>query len=222
MTGFKLKVIAAVTMLIDHIGSIFYLGDTYRIVGRISFPIFAFLLTEGYKNTRSKKNYFLRVFLFGVVMQSIVILLSTFDIINTQIPLNIFLTLSTGIMMLMMIEYEESLWYKICIIFIFLIISDYVNLQYSWYGLLIIYLFYRINTRSIKMVVGFVLINIILLLYFNMLGRYYIANIQMYSLLALPFIILYNGKRGLKVKYFFYFFYPIHLVILYGIYMIIY
>lgn len=222
MSGFKLKIIAAVTMLIDHIGSIFYLGDTYRIIGRISFPIFAFLLTEGYKNTRSKKNYFLRVFLFGVVMQSIVILLSTFDIINTQIPLNIFLTLSTGIMMLMMIEYEESLWYKICIIFIFLIISDYVNLQYSWYGLLIIYLFYRINTRSIKMVVGFVLINIILLLYFNMLGRYYIANIQMYSLLALPFIILYNGKRGLKVKYFFYFFYPIHLVILYGIYIIIY
>ena len=54
-----LKIIALITMLIDHIGLVFFPGiEIFRIIGRISFPIFAFMIAEGCEHTENKKKYF--------------------------------------------------------------------------------------------------------------------------------------------------------------------
>ena len=69
MTTFTIKVIAIISMLIDHTGAVFNLHDGFRIVGRIAFPLFVFLISEGCKHTKSYEKYLLRLGLFALISQ---------------------------------------------------------------------------------------------------------------------------------------------------------
>ena len=70
LSGNALKIIAAIAMVIDHVGLLFFPFDmTFRIIGRISFPIFAFLLAEGCKYTRNKIKHFLLLLGLTVICQ---------------------------------------------------------------------------------------------------------------------------------------------------------
>ena len=70
LTGNQLKIIAALLMLVDHIGVMLYPKIiVLRIIGRLSFPIFAFLIAEGCVYTKKKRDYFLRTFLLGILCQ---------------------------------------------------------------------------------------------------------------------------------------------------------
>ena len=98
-TNNQLKIIAMVTMLIDHIG--YLLFPTIKIlgiIGRISFPIFAFMVAEGYFYTRKKLNYFLNIFLLGIICQAV------FFIAERSLYLNILLTFSLSIFCLFFVE----------------------------------------------------------------------------------------------------------------------
>ncbi|NLC03985.1 MAG: TraX protein, partial [Tissierellia bacterium] len=65
-----LKIIALISMVIDHYGAIFQSGiDIYRIIGRLAFPIYAFLLVEGYTHTRDVKKYGRRLLIFALVSE---------------------------------------------------------------------------------------------------------------------------------------------------------
>ena len=71
MSAFVLKIIAIITMFIDHIGYIFSNGKIsyFNYIGRLAFPIFAFQISEGYLHTKNLKKYFLRLFLFALISQ---------------------------------------------------------------------------------------------------------------------------------------------------------
>ena len=72
LSNFDLKILAIITMTIDHIGAIMYPNiDIFRIIGRVSFPIFAFLLVEGFKHTSNKHKYYIRLNLFAINTQPI-------------------------------------------------------------------------------------------------------------------------------------------------------
>lgn len=95
----QLKIIAMVTMLIDHIGYLLFPSiKILGIIGRISFPIFAFMIAEGYFYTRKKSNYFLNIFLLGIFCQAV------FFIADRSLYLNILLTFSLSILCLFLVE----------------------------------------------------------------------------------------------------------------------
>ena len=70
MTSFTLKIIALITMFIDHSGYVFAGNFSFcNFIGRIAFPIFAFQISEGYKHTKNLKKYFLRLGIFALISQ---------------------------------------------------------------------------------------------------------------------------------------------------------
>lgn len=97
MSSFVLKIFAAISMFVDHLGyAIYSKFSPLNYIGRLAFPIFAFQLSEGYLHTKSKKNYLLRLFLFALISQlPFTLFSSTF---RNGIYLNIFFTLFLGIL----------------------------------------------------------------------------------------------------------------------------
>ena len=88
MSAFGLKIIAIITMIIDHLGyAIFGEFSFFNYIGRIAFPIFAFQISEGYIHTKNLKKYFLRLFLFAIISQIPFMLFHS--IISDQFYLNI-------------------------------------------------------------------------------------------------------------------------------------
>ena len=70
MSNFYLKLIACICMLIDHIGYLFFPQYEFlRVIGRIAFPIFSYLITEGYTHTSSIRKYSLRLLIFALISQ---------------------------------------------------------------------------------------------------------------------------------------------------------
>lgn len=210
-----LKWIAIITMTIDHIGAVLFPEvEVLRLIGRFSFPLFAYLLILGLKNTRNVRNYFIRLFIFALISQVPFYLATGIEPLD---HLNIFFTLSFGLMFIYFFK-KNSI-----IAFVPIVLSILLNFDYSIYGIVMIGCMY-ILTGNIKL-------GTILLVLLN--GLFLVPwNSQFLSLLALPLIILHQNrllttpkefKKEFKIpiwrKYFFYVYYPLHLTILYIIHM---
>ena len=213
LSNFDLKILAIITMTIDHIGAIMYPNiDIFRIIGRISFPIFAFLLVEGFKHTSNKLKYFLRLLLFAVIAQPI------YDYAFNNHELNILFTFSLSFLLLSSLEFIkkiinkyskgiENYLYKTVfyslIYILFVLFSIILNVDYQALGISLVFIFYLVPNLYLSF-----------LLY--LLAVIFLATntIQFYSLLSFLFIYMYNGEKGKNIKYFFYLYYPLHLLIL--------
>ena len=218
MTGFQLKLLACFFMLIDHIGAILYPNLTLlRIVGRIAFPLFAFLLTEGYRYTHNIKKYALRLFIGAIIMQ-IPCWLGYF-----KYCMNIFFTLFLGLIALIIFKrFKDKPIMFFGLLSVILIISEILDIDYGAYGVLYILFFYafKIDIRGFflfAILQGLYVIQGSLAQYINS-GKIGLVNtIQIWSLGSLILILFYNGRKGRGLKYFFYIFYPVHQIILYVI-----
>lgn len=213
MNNFQLKILACILMVIDHVGVVFFPNIIiYRIVGRLSFPIFAFLLTEGYFYTKNIKNYLIRLFIFSLIFQI------PYSLTFKTDTLNIFFTLFLGIIVLLIDDkFKNNYKYfdiKNAIIFLLIVLSQIMNMDYGYYGIITILLYKKYRDNFKKLIIGFIFLNISIS-FFN--------NIQFISLFSLLIIKTYNNKLGITnkfVKYGFYFFYPIHIVLMYYIKLI--
>ena len=93
LSGNAIKILGAVTMVIDHIGYILFPGvEIFRIIGRLSFPLFAFMISEGARYTKNRLRYLLTMAAFGVVCQLPVILLLQ------EYHFNVFVTFTLSIL----------------------------------------------------------------------------------------------------------------------------
>lgn len=212
MNVFILKIIALTTMIIDHYGAIFQ-GDIafFRIVGRLAFPIYCFLLVEGYFHTNNVKKYAKRLFIFALISE-IPFDLAFYGKVGF-VHQNIFFTLFIGLVAIHFIENKEGKYKfnKNTVIIIAGVLSLLLYVDYNVIGITYILAFYF--TRNYIKQKKFKTIGITMIIV-NLMSSY----LQQFSLLALPLIYFYNGKLGPKNKtlqILFYAAYPLHLLIFY-------
>ena len=238
MTSFVLKVIAMITMVIDHLGNAWLKHTTeMNVIGRIAFPIFAFQISEGYTHTKNLKKYFFRLTLSAFLSQIPFMLFRS--LYTTGFALNIFFTLTVGLLAifcydkftsstLSFVKNEKINWtikhlLGIFPAILFGFIAEYACFDYGFFGIATIFLFYIFRNHKFWMCSSFTLACIIkygLNIYFY--GYHYLyVLLGLFTALSLVFICLYNGKQGKKIKYFLYAFYPVHLLLLYFLFGII-
>ena len=203
MSGFVLKCIAIIAMLVIVL----------RGIGRIAFPMFAFLLVEGFYHTRDVKKYITRLLIFALISELPFDLCfyHTFYAFGHQ---NIFFTLSLGLLTIHLItlvnaryqaqDLTGSLMVAGITIASFLI-ATFGHFDYVSAGILTVLLFYYFRGRNIFLTIG------LILLYGIMFGM----SLQILGAAAMCFLWFYNGEKGRSMKYFFYAFYPVHLLVLF-------
>lgn len=198
-TANLIKIVAMVTMLIDHIGAILYPEIFFlRIIGRIAFPLFAYLLVMGFRHTGNINRYLLRLFLFGLI---------------SQIPyhyvlpghINVILYFAVALVSLKLYAPRKQHLY---IPILAALLTEILNMSYGAYGIMTIYLFHFFFEDRPKLAAGFILLN---LPFIGIFGHY----VQSLSIMALPFLFLRIEHLDIRLnKYFAYLFYPVHLSIL--------
>ena len=206
MSLFILKVIGIVTMFLDHYHYVIGGSEILNVAGRIAFPIFAFTLSEGYVHTRSLKKYLLRLFIFAVSIQMPSILF------GYDYPMNIFFTLFLGLLSIYIFNLKKmNVILKIILIGFILFLSQKFKLDYGIYGILVIINFNIFRNNKFKILMNFLVLNIYNVIFPKVFD---LPDTQLFSLISLVFIFMYNGEKGRSMKYFFYLFYPIHFFIL--------
>lgn len=219
ISGNALKLFALLCMTVDHIGV--HLISEYeplRIIGRLAFPLFAYMIAEGCKYTKNKLKYFLTIFIEGVILQIFVFLLSD------SIHMNVLITFSLSIGLIYAFDYslrsENNYNWVIPLmgtIFVMVIcgelpegfLSEYFHIDYGFFGVMLPVMVYIFDNKLLKLLMftlGLVFLSMSL------------APIQWWCLLSVIPIALYSGKRGkLKIKYLFHIYYPLHIVIILAI-----
>lgn len=211
MDSFKIKLLAIVSMVIDHIGVVFYPDvPDFRIYGRLAFPLFAFLIAEGYIKTSNVKKYLWKLLTLAVISQIPFILMMRLSGVY-DIYLNIFFTLSAGLIGLILIrEYPNFLSVCFTIIGLGLLVTVF-RFDYGIYGLLLIlssHLFVQSKMIGTLVIVLLTAVSVALSDYTHM----YI--LQIIALTALPVMYSYNGKQGNnKFKNMLYYVYPVSICI---------
>ena len=248
MTSFILKIIALTTMIIDHTGAMFphYFGFEFRVIGRVAFPIFVFLLAEGFRHTRSPQKFLVRLGVFAIISEPFFDLALRTDLravehINLQFLMgninffantNIFYTLFLGGVAICgfnyVIKWKESRNLETIaaggLIVAALFFAEILTTDYASYGVAFILIMYVITNKKIRLAVMAVMCvshhNWILeFIFLGQADRLDILHIMMIPATLVPVILaaFYNGKRGPNIKMFFYAAYPAHLAVLFFI-----
>lgn len=240
-TGSTLKIIAMVTMFIDHIGAVIFArmlmatglneldttntdvvmnwvsanADVYgtyticRMIGRIAFPIFCFLLVEGFIHTSNTKKYAIRLAAFALISEVAFDLAFSSKVLEFNYQ-NVFFTLAIGFVTLIAYKKVEEkefqnkftkLLIQILVGLLGMFAAQILRTDYGYLGVLVIVLFYVLRENRFYQIASGCLL--------------FLDNMS--ALFAFLPILAYNGKRGLNVKWVFYIFYPAHLLILYAI-----
>lgn len=259
LTGNTLKLIAVLTMVVDHICKIvlqWLLTDGYwglmldagempwenyqqidnfirfdlQNIGTIAFPLFCFLLAEGFQHTRNKKRYIGTMFIFAIISEVPfdIGFFSRYSMMEGTFPFywgyqNVFFTLFLGLASLMSLEKFacksqkmadkiKSAILQVASVTAIAVLAELIRCDYGMEGILFVVAFYVCRKNRIYQILLF------LLAYMFTTGN----QPTIYIMLSCLAILLYNGNRGkLKLKYFFYAFYPIHILILYSITIIL-
>lgn len=230
MSAFVLKIVAMFTMTCDHLSYLIFGKFSFlNLIGRIAFPIFAYQITEGYTHTHNLKKYFLRLFVFALISQAPFMFFAS--LVTNEFSLNIFFTLLFGLTAITIFDNLSSiecknkymhLVFQICgilVCFIIAFLGYLVHVDYGYFGVLAIFVFYLFRNHKVYMNLAFTA------LVFGYYGKYLLIprffgtylSIIACTLFALVFINLYNHKKGKDTKYFLYLFYPLHLLIIYAL-----
>lgn len=237
LSGFGLKRLAMASMIIDHIGSIllgalllpYRTGGTLvvngespaalwrimqgkevcEVLGSIAFPIFCFLMGEGFLHTRDRERYGLRLALFALISEI------PFDLAHFQTPFslklqNVMFTLAVSIFTLLALRWAEERWREtpglrwaaaVGLAAAGMALAYLLRGEYVFLGVGAVVLVYLLRDKGRLRVAGLAPLLVV----------------SPWVLLAVPPLLLYNGERGRGSKWFFYIFYPAHFLVLAGL-----
>ena len=214
LSGNKLKIIALFSMTVDHIGKIFFPSVIlFEIIGRLAFPIFAYLIAEGWQYTSNKKKYFSIIWIMGILYQIV------YYVFCSSLYIGVFITYGLSLLVICFIEYllskKKFCWILsplVIAFIIFICLIEYIfpyrdfAIDYGIVGVMIPVIIYFNKTKKEKLC----------FLFIALCGLVFIYDIiQIFTLLSVVLLFMYNGERGnKKLKYLFYIYYPGHLVIL--------
>ena len=203
-----LHIIAMLFMLMDHLwATLLPAQEWLTCVGRIAFPIFAFMSVEGYFHTHNFKKYLLRMLVFAVISEIPFDLAFSSKILEFNYQ-NVFFTLFIGL--LTMIAYraveEKEEWGQAWKVILYILIvaagmalAYFLKTDYAEKGVFCIMVLYIFRKKKIwQLIAG--------------CASFIWETPALFGFIPIAF---YNGTRGWKMKYFFYIFYPAHLLILY-------
>lgn len=240
ISGSTLKIIAIVTMLIDHVGAVvllrmildnaaksgmvgmvpadglYQLYNVFRGIGRLAFPIFCFLLVEGFQRTGNRAKYALRMGIFALISEIPFDLALSSKVLEFNYQ-NVYFTLLIGLLTMIAVDAVDRAAVKsgdgnpgsilsvlryfmeLVVMFLGAYVAECLHTDYGAKGVLCILVlyFFRLN-RLMQCIAG--------------------ACAFLWEQVApLAFLLVgfYDGRRGLKLKYVFYLFYPVHLLVLY-------
>ena len=227
LTNNQLKIIAMVSMALDHIGLLFFpTADIFRILGRIAFPIFAYMIAEGCRYTKNRAKYLGMIGAMAVAFQVV------YFVAMGSLYQGILVTFSLAIITIYSIDgilHTKKFWerfastaaFAFVVVFVFvlpiLLTETDFDIDYGIWGILLPVAVYFLPNHAWR-VGGLAVLLLIRAIHYTLFPIGSLGLLQWFSLVTVPLLALYNGKRGrAKMKYVFYIFYPAHLVILYGI-----
>lgn len=219
LNGNQLKILALIAMTIDHIGCYLYpTHEWMRIVGRLAFPIFAYMIAEGARYTKNRKKYLGMMFGLGVICQ-IVYYFAMGSLFQC-----ILITFTFSIVLIYALDYaiqrkNAEGWILLGLLFIAVFSLVYVlpkllshtdyNVDYGIWGVLFpVFVYLGGKNKWARLALAAIPLVFLAISYPK----------QEYALFALVPLALYNGTRGKwKMKYLFYIYYPLHLVVIYAV-----
>lgn len=207
-----LKLLACLTMLIDHIGAVFFPSAQWiRIIGRLSFPIYCFLLSEGIHYTRNPLKYGLRLLLVALLAELPYDLLfyGKLTWAHNSVMVTLLLGFCAGIA-----SKNCRGWWKLLSPLPFILLGRYLHGSYGMYGVAMIVLFQLSREIPYALALRWALM---VLLSLRMAGFPSVIGIQVYAIGAMLPISLYSGEKrshSKTLQWAFTLFYPLHIVIL--------
>ena len=217
LTGNQLKLIAMITMTIDHVGmALFPTQMVFRIIGRLAYPIFAWMIAEGCRYTRSYPRY-LGLMAAMAALYQVVYWVAAGSLYQCIL---VTFSLSIGLIWLVRCAMEKktpAAWLSVGVgvVLVYFVTevlpgllpgTDF-SVDYGFFGVLLPLAVYIGKNKGQKLCLAAAVL--------LALGVCY-GDVQMFALLTLPLLALYNGQRGKwKMKHFFYIYYPAHLVAIY-------
>lgn len=222
LSGNQLKIIALVAMTLDHIGvALLPQLPILRIIGRIAFPIFAWMIAEGCRYTRNRRKYLLSMGALAVLCQTV------YFFAMGSLYMSVLVSFCLAIGLIYLIDYARAhgptaypapLAALTAIFFLCRVLpglipyTDYA-IDYGFWGILLPVLVYLGKSKPQKLLFAVLALVLISLDH---------GGFQWYCLLTVPLLALYNGTRGKrKLKNLFYIYYPAHLAVIYGLSLVL-
>lgn len=201
MTGFQLKLLAMLAMTADHIGAVFFPEiPLQRWIGRLAMPVLCFFIGEGLRHTRSPRRYLLRLTGFALLSE-LPFDLAFYGGIEWGHQ-NVYFTLALGLLALWAIQSRGMEGWLLALTAA--LAAELLGCDYGMYGVLLILLLDRFHRARSEQLAAAALLNL----------AFFGLQTQTLSLIALPLLWLYNGKRGRDDRRLFYLYYPAHLCVL--------
>lgn len=201
MTGFQLKLLAMLAMTADHIGAVFFPEiPLLRWIGRLAMPVLCFFIGEGLRHIRSPRRYLLRLTGFALLSE-LPFDLAFYGGIEWGHQ-NVYFTLALGLLALWAIQSRGMEGWLLALTAA--LAAELLGCDYGMYGVLLILLLDRFHRARSEQLAAAALLNL----------AFFGLQTQTLSLIALPLLWLYNGKRGRDDRRLFYLYYPAHLCVL--------
>ena len=230
-----LKLIAIVSMTIDHVAWAIFPGFSMHpvaiimhILGRIACPVFCFFMVQGYIHTRNFNKYFTRILIFALISH-VPYVLASFNYVDSYSFIPCFYSVfnqtsvlwgfACGLLLIKVDESNLKWFYKLILSILICVVS--FPADWSCVAPLIIFFMWAYRDNFKKQMIAMVLmVSTYFIVYLFALNIVY-AVLQFGVVLAIPLLSLYNGKRGENerfnkfMKWFFYAYYPLHLLLIY-------